>query len=112
MVKENYVRKAILADALELSPKIRKGDREEIMASEGISPLRALVMPFTYDNAKIYTIIGTVTNDNTLDTKIILATSSTVFLGEYKEPTRKFKIALGIEHCIKKTPAAKPDKLK
>ena len=55
MVKENYVRKAILADALELSPKIRKGDREEIMASEGISPLRALVMPFTYDNAKIYT---------------------------------------------------------
>ena len=43
MVKENYVRKAILADALELSPKIRKGDREEIMASEGISPLRALV---------------------------------------------------------------------
>ena len=59
MVKENYVRKAILADALELSPKIRKGDREEIMASEGISPLRALVMPFTYDNAKIYTIVGT-----------------------------------------------------
>ena len=58
MIKENYVRKAILADALELSPKIRKGDREEIRASEGISPLRALVMPFTYDNAKIYTIVG------------------------------------------------------
>jgi len=59
MIKENYVRKAIIADALELSPKIRKGDREEIMASEGISPLRALVTPFTYDNAKIYSIIGT-----------------------------------------------------
>ena len=59
MVKENYVRKAIIADALELSPKIRKGDREEIMASDGHSPLRALVTPFTYDNAKIYSIIGT-----------------------------------------------------
>ena len=39
MVKENYVRKAILADALELSPKIRKGDREEIMASESLRAL-------------------------------------------------------------------------
>ena len=54
MIKENYVRKAIIADALELSPKIRKGDREEIMASDGHSPLRALVLPFTYDDAKIY----------------------------------------------------------
>ena len=59
MIKENYVRKAILADALELSPKIWKGDSEEIMASDGHSPLRALVTPFTYDKSKIYTIIGT-----------------------------------------------------
>ena len=34
MVKEKYVRKAILADALELAPKIKKEDRAEIMASE------------------------------------------------------------------------------
>ena len=52
-----------------------------------------------------------VIKDNTVDTKIILATSSTVFFGEYNEPTRKFKIALGIEHCINRTPAAKPSKL-
>ena len=53
-----------------------------------------------------------VKKDKTVDTKIILATSSTVFFGEYKDPTRKFKMALGIEHCINKTPAANPDKLK
>ena len=53
-----------------------------------------------------------VIKDNTVDTKIILATSSTVFFGEYNEPTRKFKTALGIEHCINRTPAAKPVKLK
>ena len=34
-MKENYVRKAELKDALELEPKIRKGDRQEIMASDG-----------------------------------------------------------------------------
>ena len=60
----------------------------------------------------INTTTGMVIKDNTVDTKIILATSSTVFFGEYNEPTRKFKIALGIEHCINRTPAAKPDKLK
>ena len=53
-----------------------------------------------------------VKKDKTVDTKIILATSSTVFFGEYKDPTRKFKIALGIEHCINKTPAANPSRLK
>ncbi len=56
--------------------------------------------------------MGIVKKDKTVDTKIILATSSTVFFGEYNEPTRKFNIALGIEHWINKTPAAKPDKLK
>jgi len=41
-MKENYVRKAELKDALELAPKIRKGDRQEIMASNGATPLEAL----------------------------------------------------------------------
>ena len=50
-----------------------------------------------YFNA-INTIIGTVKNDKTVETKIILATSSTVSFGEYNDPTRKFKTALGIEH--------------
>ena len=57
-MKENYVRKAILKDALELAPKIRIGDRKEIMASNASTPLEALVIPFTHDNAKIYTIVG------------------------------------------------------
>ena len=59
MIKENYVRPAILKDALELAPKIRKGDREEIQASSNVSPLKALVIPFTQDRAKIYSVIGT-----------------------------------------------------
>ncbi len=37
---------------------------------------------------------------------------STIFLGEYIDAIKYVKIALGIEHCINKTPAAKPDKLK
>lgn len=56
-MKENYVRKAKLKDALELAPKVRKGDRQEIMASDGVSPLEALVIPFT-QQGKIYSIIG------------------------------------------------------
>ena len=58
-MKENYVRPAKLEDSLQLAPKIRKGDRQEIMASDGASPLEALVIPFTQKNAKIYSIIGT-----------------------------------------------------
>jgi hypothetical protein len=58
-MKENYVRKAELKDALELAPKMRKGDRQEIMASDGATPLESLVVPFTQKNAKIYTIVGT-----------------------------------------------------
>lgn len=58
-MRENYVRPAILADALELAPKIRKGDRQEIRASNNASPLQALVVPFTIKDAKIYSIIGT-----------------------------------------------------
>ena len=60
MEKENYVRPAVLADALQLAPKMRKADREEIRASNGSSPLEALVIPFTYKKSRSYTIIGTV----------------------------------------------------
>ena len=59
MEKENYVRPAILADVLQLAPKMRKADREEVRASNGVSPLEALVTPFTYDGSRNYTIIGT-----------------------------------------------------
>jgi len=57
--KEKYVRPAILKDALELAPKMRKEDRAEILASDNMSPLQALVVPFTIKGAKIYSIIGT-----------------------------------------------------
>jgi len=60
MEKENYVRPAILADALQLAPKVRIADREEIRASDGKSPLEALVIPFTYKKGRNYTIIGAV----------------------------------------------------
>ena len=59
MEKENYVRPAVLADVLQLAPKMRKADREEVRASNGVSPLEALVTPFTYDGSRNYTIIGT-----------------------------------------------------
>ena len=58
-MKENYVRKAELKDALELAPKMRIGDRKEIMATDGSTPLVSLVLPFTQKGAKIYSIIGT-----------------------------------------------------
>ena len=60
MEKENYVRPAVLADVLQLAPKMRKADREEVRASNGVSPLEALVTPFTYDGSRNYTIIGIV----------------------------------------------------
>ena len=59
MEKENYVRPAILADAIQLAPEMRIADREEIRASNGSSPLKALVVPFTYKKGRSYTIIGT-----------------------------------------------------
>ena len=59
MEKENYVRPAILADALQLAPKMRKADREEILASHGKTPLESFVVTFTYEKARSYTIIGT-----------------------------------------------------
>jgi len=59
MKKENYVRPAVLADALELAPKMRIADREEVKASHGTTPLESLVVPFTCDGSRNYTIIGT-----------------------------------------------------
>ena len=59
MIKENYVRPAILKDVVELAPKVRKGDLEEIKASNNTTPFKALVMPFTQEDSKIFTIIGT-----------------------------------------------------
>ena len=58
-LEENYVRPATIKDAIQLAPKVRKADREEIRASNGISPLEALVTPFSIDKSKNYTIVGT-----------------------------------------------------
>ena len=54
-----YVRDAQLADVLVLSKTMRKADREEIMASNGVSALEALVTPFTLDGSMNFSIIGT-----------------------------------------------------
>ena len=54
-----YVRDAQLADVLVLTKTMRKADREEIMASNGISALEALVTPFTLDGSMNFSIIGT-----------------------------------------------------
>ena len=56
-MSEASVRKAVLQDALDLAPKIRKTDRVEIRASDNQSPLEALVKPFTVDVSKIFSII-------------------------------------------------------
>ena len=58
-LEENYVRPSIIKDALQLAPKVRIADREEIRASDGKSPLEALVIPFSIDKSKNYTIVGT-----------------------------------------------------
>ena len=54
-----YVRDAQLADVLVLSKTMRKADREEILASNGVSALEALVTPLTVKNAMNFSIIGT-----------------------------------------------------
>tara|TARA_E500000331_G_scaffold181189_1_gene174520 strand:- start:3358 stop:3843 length:486 start_codon:yes stop_codon:yes gene_type:complete len=56
---EKYVRNAELKDILHLAPKMRKEDVEEVLASDNMSPLESLVVPFTIKGAKIYSIIGT-----------------------------------------------------
>ena len=62
MTNTAFVRQAILKDALELAPKIRKSDREEIRASNNSTPLKALVEAFTLENSKIYSVIRTEDN--------------------------------------------------
>jgi len=56
---EKCVRPAILKDCIDLAPKMRLADRREIKASDNLSPLKALVLPFTYEGARNYTILGT-----------------------------------------------------
>ena len=58
-LEENYVRPATIKDALQLAPKVRIADREEIRASDNKSPLEALVVPFSIDKSKNYTVVGT-----------------------------------------------------
>ena len=58
-MKVAYVRDAVIKDALVLSKIMRKADREEIMASDGVSALEALVTPFTVDRSTNFSIIGT-----------------------------------------------------
>jgi hypothetical protein len=62
MTNTAFVRQAVLKDVLELAPKIRKSDREEIRASNNSTPLKALVEAFTIENNKIYSIVKTEDN--------------------------------------------------
>ena len=59
MTNTAFVRQAILKDALELAPKIRKSDREEIRAANNSTPLKSLVEAFTIENHKTYSVIRT-----------------------------------------------------
>ena len=54
-----YVRDAELKDALVLAKIMRKADRQEIMASDGVGALEALVTPFTIKGAMNFSIMGT-----------------------------------------------------
>ena len=56
---EKCVREAVINDCIDLAPKMRLADRREIKASDNLSPLKALVLPFTYEGAKNYSILGT-----------------------------------------------------
>jgi hypothetical protein len=62
MTNTAFVRQAVLKDVLELAPKIRKSDREEIRASNNSTPLKALVEAFTIENNRIYSIVKTEDN--------------------------------------------------
>jgi hypothetical protein len=62
MTNTAFVRQAVLKDVLELAPKIRKSDREEIRASNNSTPLKALVEAFTIKNNRIYSIVKTEDN--------------------------------------------------
>lgn len=53
-----YVRESILNDAIKLAPNMKEGDVAEIKASNNLTPLQALIIPFTVEHAIIYTVIG------------------------------------------------------
>tara|TARA_R100000315_G_C5187062_1_gene108875 strand:- start:30 stop:497 length:468 start_codon:yes stop_codon:yes gene_type:complete len=53
-----YVRQARLIDTIELARNIKRGDRDELKASDNVTPLEALVYGFTWDRIDNYTVIG------------------------------------------------------
>lgn len=53
-----HVRQAILMDALDLAPNVRAADVQEVSRSDNISPLYALVLPFTDPTSQTYSMIG------------------------------------------------------
>lgn len=57
-MEKAYVRNAELKDTLILAKTMRLQDREEIYASDKVTPLEALVTPFTIENARNYSIMG------------------------------------------------------
>ena len=55
----NYVRQAEVSDCEALAPKIKQEDIEEIKASDNVTPLEGLLMPFEIEGHKTYSMIGT-----------------------------------------------------
>tara|TARA_Y100000401_G_scaffold117449_1_gene126292 strand:- start:207 stop:674 length:468 start_codon:yes stop_codon:yes gene_type:complete len=53
-----YVRQARLIDTIELARNIKRGDRDELKASDNVTPLEALVYGFTWQRIDNYTVIG------------------------------------------------------
>tara|TARA_B110000858_G_scaffold87242_1_gene100810 strand:+ start:3194 stop:3679 length:486 start_codon:yes stop_codon:yes gene_type:complete len=62
-IENPRVREAKLNDALLLHKNLRKDDIREIRASDNVSPLEALVLPFTYEGSQTYSIIHDVEDD-------------------------------------------------
>ena len=57
-MEKPFVRDAELKDVLVLSKTMRKQDRQEIMASDNVGALEALVIPFTVKGSRNFTIMG------------------------------------------------------
>ena len=62
-VQNPRVREAVLNDALLLHKNLRESDIKEIRASDNVTPLEALVTPFTYTEATTYSIIHDVEDE-------------------------------------------------
>jgi hypothetical protein len=58
-----YVRLAKYEDTFLLAPNIRKADKEELLASDNITPLDALQIPFSKVNSITYSIIEDTDNN-------------------------------------------------